>query len=139
MDTLFRGKRKDNGGWAYGYYIKYGYAGKEKDYIVPVYASALYAFEVIHETVGQWTGREIDDGEEEIKLFAGDILGWSVDYDDSFGYSKTSYDTGVIVWDDENCCYALKAEDGSLTDFEIDDSCVIIGNIHDNPAKGDAE
>lgn len=43
---LFKAKRLDNGDWVIGYVIKYGYTRKEKYYIVPSYASDLYAIEV---------------------------------------------------------------------------------------------
>lgn len=53
---LFRGKRTDNGEWVQGYPCHYGWIGKEKDYIIPDYASALYTAEIDPETVGQYTG-----------------------------------------------------------------------------------
>ena len=43
---LFRGKRTDNGEWAQGYICRYGWIGKEKDYIIPDYVSALYTAEI---------------------------------------------------------------------------------------------
>ena len=68
---LFRGKRVDNGEWVYGYYIRYGFNGQEKEYIVPSYASALYAIEVIPETVGQYTWLTDNNAN---KIFEGDII-----------------------------------------------------------------
>ena len=64
----FRGKRLDNGEWVYGYYVKYGFVGKEKPYIVPNYASDLYAIEVDPSTVGQFTGL-VDKNEKRIYEF----------------------------------------------------------------------
>ena len=52
----FRGKRLDNGEWVCGYYVKYGFIGREKHYIVPDFASDLYVVEVDQSTVGQFTG-----------------------------------------------------------------------------------
>ena len=45
-EILFKAKQANNGEWVEGYYARYGFTGKEKHYIVPVYASDLYAFEV---------------------------------------------------------------------------------------------
>ena len=39
-EILFRGKRTDNGEWVQGYICRYGWTGKEKDYIIPDYGSA---------------------------------------------------------------------------------------------------
>lgn len=67
-EILFRGKRTDNGEWVQGYPCRYGWIGKEKDYIIPDYASALYVSEIIPETVGQYTGRTDTNGN---KIFEG--------------------------------------------------------------------
>lgn len=53
---LFKAKRIDNGEWLVGYVVKYGYTGKEKYYIVPSYASDLYAIEIDPSTICQCTG-----------------------------------------------------------------------------------
>ena len=71
-EILFRGKRIEKDEWVEGYYCRYGYSGREKDYIIPSYASALYAMEVFPETVSQYTGmRDKDDR----KIFEGDCVG----------------------------------------------------------------
>lgn len=53
---LCKAKRTDNGEWVIGYVVKYGYTRKEKYYIVPDYASDLYAIEVDPSTLCQCTG-----------------------------------------------------------------------------------
>lgn len=59
---LFKAKRTDNGEWVIGYVVKYGYTRKEKYYIVPDYASDLYAIEIGPSTICQCTGLKDKNG-----------------------------------------------------------------------------
>lgn len=147
-ETLYRGKRKDNGKWVYGYlaeietaWDRYEYGSLPTEYQKVIVRTDLLireAVEIIPETVGQYTGKRLNNSitYSEEKLFSGDIVGWSEDYDDKFGYPATTYGQGVIVWNEANCCFGVKTSETNIqdfNDFDFDDSCVIIGNIHDNP------
>ena len=119
---MFRGKRKDNGEWVYGYYIRYGWTHQEKDYIVPLYASDLYAKEVIPSTVGQFTGLTDKNGK---KIFDGDVVRRETDY-----YGKHKVYDEPVVWEDD-------IEKGFLGEPYTSGYCIhggnweVIGSIHD--------
>lgn len=119
-EILFRGKRIANDEWVQGYPCRYGWIGKEKDYIIPDYASALYTAEIDPETIGQYTGIVDKYG---MKIFEGDIV-WN-DYDN---------DKGKVEWDNDMAKFII-----TFSTFTIDfdniygDELDVIGNVYDNP------
>lgn len=133
-EILFRGKRKDNGEWVEGVYYKQTlfYSDPcEKHYIITSteslqYDQALDYFEVIPETIGQYTGLTDENGK---KIFEGDI----VEQTDNVG-QKTVY---WVVFG-MNYGYGINSPSFMLTDYRgantpFNPRLEVIGNIHDNP------
>ena len=111
----FRGKRVDNGQWIYGHYIRYEHMGVVKHIIVTNWAQVyVNSFDVIGETVGQYTGLHDKNGKE---VYKGDIVIYG---------NKIA----VVVWDDDTCSFKLKYKENL---YNMWAACEVIGNIHDNP------
>lgn len=119
-EILFRGKRVDNGEWIQGYPCRYGWIGKEKDYIIPDYASALYTAEIDPETVGQYTGLTDMNGR---KIFEGDIV-WD-NYDEDYG---------KVEWDNDTARFIITCSTSTVnSDNTCGEELEIVGNVYDNP------
>ena len=128
-EILFKGKRKDNGEWVEGPGInkQIDVHGDAHYYIGGIYASVMYPdmktitwYEVIPETIGQYTGLKDKNGK---KIFEGDVVKRTV-YIGS-GHSHAYEDYVQVVR------YKFGAFDPRT--FIMNESCEIIGNIHDNP------
>lgn len=121
-EILFRGKRLCDGKWEEGNLCVDDKG--EKHEILLRHLNYRISWEVIPETVGQYTGLKDKYGK---RIFEGDIL-------DHYAQSDIIVNRGVVFWDEKNarwahqlrsmnpCFYMYKSEA-----FEV------IGNIHDNP------
>jgi uncharacterized phage protein (TIGR01671 family) len=114
-EILFRGKLKCDGEWVEGYYLK---KEENKHYMVdkqePFY-STPYFYEVIPETVGQYTCLTDKNGK---KIFEGDIVTNSCGIKETVEFYKGRY-YPFIAFPEYNCW--------------DEKECEVIGNIHDNP------
>ena len=111
-NILFRGKRLDNGEWEYGFIVKMfgAYHIIDKD-------DENTAYEVIQETVGQYTGLNDKNGK---RIFEGDIL----------CFDETVF---VCYWDGGNIEFGLRNNEESIgMAYVAVYDAEIIGNVHDN-------
>ena len=150
-EILFRGKRKDNGEWVYGYYTELPVGSLSAtifsnddeivcedtaDYIIKVFAKQhsnysnsiplqvieCETYEVIPDTIGQFTGMCDKNGE---RIFEGDILKY-LDSDVEVNYFSIVYQDSAFLVED---CGIIEPE--LLTSYE----CLeleLAGNIFDN-------
>ena len=141
---LFKAKRLDDGDWLIGYVIKYGYTGKEKYYIVPSYASDLYAIEVDPSTICQCTGLKDKNGK---LIWENDII-HKLFYTDYDAYANSEAYTGRIQYEDGGWSVEITKSDGGVCISPIIDMIAyskdiehfeVIGNIFDNPELLESE
>ena len=123
---LFKAKRIDNVEWDVGYIARYGHTGKEKYYIIPSYASDLYAIEVDASTICRCTGLKDKN----------DKLIWDNDIaKDEKGnlykafWQKNYYQYSWICIKSNFLPSGAQWNLWSIKSFEIE----VIGNIFDNP------
>lgn len=129
-EILFRGIRKDTHEWIYGFYGEY-FDGKKNVPCISVVDNRVITgslcYEVIPETVGQYTGLTDKNGK---KIFEGDICSTNL----KRPYTVVAFRGG---------CFEYELDDGDGIYYDImmpvtkkpatqDKYTIVIGNIHDN-------
>ena len=120
-EVIFRGKRTDNGEWVKGYlYITHIGAHEIGSYDAEINIER-FTFDVIPETVGQYTGLTDKNG---VRIFEGDIV------------SLVKHDGLIYKVVYVPCRYELVNSKGVncfVLDIYKSENIEVIGNIHDNP------
>ena len=120
-EVIFRGKRTDNGKWVKGYlYITHIGSHEIGSYDAEINIERL-TFDVIPETVGQFTGLTDKNG---VRIFEGDIV------------SLVKHDGLIYKVVYVPCRYELVNSKGVncfVLDIYKSENIEVIGNIHDNP------
>ena len=120
-EVIFRGKRTDNGKWVKGYlYITHIGSHEIGSYDAEINIERL-TFDVIPETVGQYTGLTDKNG---VRIFEGDIV------------SLVKHDSLIYKVVYVPCRYELVNSKGVncfVLDIYKSENIEVIGNIHDNP------
>mgnify|MGYP002593152185 CR=1 FL=1 len=122
---LYKARRTDNGEWVVGYIIRYGHTGKEKYYIVPSYASDLYAIEIDTSTICQCTGLKDKNGK---LIWENDIV--------KINNSKVNV---LITFRDFEIICTIPSEKYYKHRLEYDTEYEVIGNIFDNAGLLESE
>lgn len=138
----YRGKRVDDGTWAYGYYALFA---SNKGLVPAIYTvddnGALIAREVVPETVTQSTMLLDKDGldKDGKEIYEGDIIVFNK------GFSNESFPY-LIRYNPRRCAYEeyefgrdSSLRDGYRIERDVMDVCTLVGNFWDNPELLDTE
>lgn len=118
-EILFRGKRVDNGGWAYGSLIIETNPFDKDMVMTHIYDNFYNEILVDPRTIGQYTGLCDRNG---TKIFEGDIL-------------HAAQGDFVVRWSESICSFVAgeKERIRPCVNSGTMNCCEVIGNIFDNP------
>jgi uncharacterized phage protein (TIGR01671 family) len=135
-EILFRGKRKDNGEWVQGYVFDNGFADRKRVFVGGLVITDYRGtaddkwevgtafYEVIPQTVGQYTGLTDKNGK---KIFEGDKC--RITRHCILCYGSITFKKGSFWFEEFNADSVIELNRLKPNNYEIE----VIGNIHDNP------
>ncbi|RHC16756.1 YopX family protein [Roseburia intestinalis] len=124
---LCKAKRTDNDEWVIGGLVRYGFTGREKYYIVPSYASDLYALEIDPSTICWCTGLKDKNGK---LIWENDVCDRKEEYPEIVKYNKGDWTLDYSYSKDRESGYCYC----NLGFYVLERKCVeVIGNVFDNP------
>lgn len=124
---LCKAKRTDNDEWVIGGLVRYGFTGREKYYIVPSYASDLYALKIDPSTICWCTGLKDKNGK---LIWENDVCDRKEEYPEIVKYNKGDWTLDYSYSKDRESGYCYC----NLGFYVLERKCVeVIGNVFDNP------
>ena len=135
---LCKAKRTDNGGWVSGGLVRYGFTGREKYYIVPSYASDLYALEIDPSTICWCSGLRDKNGN---LIWENDVVEFQFDEYCSFTNKDTKKRKGKVFFSDYRASFSIAMGRHGSESINNDlfryvqcgNRVEVIGNKFDNP------
>lgn len=125
-EILFRGKRKDNGEWTYGYYCPKPYSHFPCE--ATIFPSETidrdwHGERVDPSTVGQFTGLCDKNG---VRIFEGDIIEYTDGCNDWLG---------AVKYDGDDAQFVVRFIGGDVESFDnlYSGDCEVLGGIYDSP------
>ncbi len=124
---LCKAKRTDNDEWVIGGLVRYGFTGREKYYIVPSYASDLYALKIDPSTICWCTGLKDKNGK---LIWENDVCDRKEEYPEIVKYNNGDWTLDYSYSKDRESGYCYC----NLGFYVLERKCVeVIGNVFDNP------